>query len=371
MRTDRWWGRIDRYLASEMLAPFLGGLAFFTFVFMMFQALRLAEFFIVHGVSFSMILKLIGLMLISILPFTLSISFLVSVLIALRRLNSDGEWTAMRSCGFGWARLARPLIVLAGCLSIVTLALGMEWAPYGERTIKGTIIKIGNTKIVASLQAGAFTSGFFDLLIYSDKVDTKTNKLSHVFIYDERKPKNPVAVVAKSGEIVQLKTEKELDVAHVLKLNTGNIHRNDRELGNYQKVDFDEYNLFLKINEGENVAANTPKMKGYRQLLHDAALYRNRPDVYAEFQAEFWRRLALAFSPFAFLTVGIGFGLPRNRAGGSSASLIAFGCMIFYLTLESMGSAWVMRMILPAWLGMMIPNASMIVLGLFSASRSK
>ena len=47
------------------------------------------------------------------------------------------------------------------------------------------------------------------LLIYAGKVDSKTKKLSNVFIYDERKEDSPVALVAKSGKIVPVKTNSD------------------------------------------------------------------------------------------------------------------------------------------------------------------
>ena len=54
--------RLDRYVLTEVAAPFLGGTLFFIFLFMMFQALRLADFFIVHGVGGGILAKLTGLM---------------------------------------------------------------------------------------------------------------------------------------------------------------------------------------------------------------------------------------------------------------------------------------------------------------------
>ena len=353
------------------MGPFLGGLVFFSFIFLMFQALRLAEFFIVHGVAFGVIMKLVGLMLISVLPFTIAISFLIGVLVALRRLCTDGEWTAMGACGYGIRRLSRSLVVASVFVSALTLGLSLEWTPNGEKAIKGLIVKIGNTKISASLQAGAFTFGFFDLLIYADQVNAKGNQLKNVFIFDERRPNDPVAVVAKTGSIVPIQSERDLDVAHVLQLRDGNIHRNARETGAYQRVNFNEYNLFLMIHEGVNVAANTPKMKGIQQILADMKTYKDRPDMMAEFDAELWRRIAMGLSPMAFLIVGLGFGVIRNRSAKANATMVAFGCMIFYLLAESFAASWVMQDKLPGWFGMMIPNFCMIIFGLFAAYRSK
>ena len=52
-----------------------------------------------------------------------------------------------------------------------------------------------------------------------------------------------------------VKTDSELGAAAVLRLYNGSIHRNDIAADLYQKIDFGEYNLYLKVDEGE---AGTP-----------------------------------------------------------------------------------------------------------------
>ena len=61
MRPERRFPRLfDWYVLTEVALPLLGGLAFFTFIFLMFQLLRLAEFFIVHGIPLVDLAKISG-----------------------------------------------------------------------------------------------------------------------------------------------------------------------------------------------------------------------------------------------------------------------------------------------------------------------
>jgi lipopolysaccharide export LptBFGC system permease protein LptF len=195
--------------------------------------------------------------------------------------------------------------------------------------------------------------------------------LRNVFIYDERRPGDPVAVVAKRGSILPIQAERELDLAHVLQLKDGNIHHNMRESSSYQKVDFQEYNLFLMINEGQNVAANTPKMKSWDQIMADRKTYSDRPDMMAEFDAEIWRRIATGISPLAFLILGLGFGVVRNRSPRLSATFVAFGGMVVYLLAESFSVNAVMNQGSPAWITMMSGNIIIAIVGIFAGFRSR
>ncbi len=354
-------GRIDWYVFTEVLGPFLGGVLFFTFVFLMFQALRLAEFFIVHGIPGALIFKLSGLLILSFMPMALPVAFLIAVLSGFGRLSADSELVAMKANGVSAYRMAIPTTVFAMAITLISLVLNLEWVPWGERAFKGLLIKVSNTKVVSAIKEGTFTSGFFDLLVYANKVDTKTNRLSKVFIYDERKPTSPYTVIAREGEIIPVDTGTELGAAVMFRLFSGNIHNNDVTTAKYQKIDFGIYRLYLNIAEGENTAAIKPKMLSYGRLrdeMHDASITLSRK---REVFTEFWRRYTVALSPLIFVFLGIGYGTVRTRSVRSSAIIIAFVVVLLYWGLQATGISLANKGTLPPWLAMWMPNMLMAV----------
>ncbi len=364
MRT-RWGFRItDFYVLSEIIGPFFGGVFFFLFIFLMFQILRLAEFFIVHGVSFLLLSKLTSLLLLSFLPFALPIAFLLSILIAFGRLSIDSELVALKASGISVLRLSAPVFIFALIISLLSLGLNLEWVPRGEQLFKSTLIKVSETKTVSSLRAGAFTSGFFDLLIFTDHFDTATNHLKNVFIYDEREPKTPVTVVAKEGEIILLKPATELGAAAILKLYSGNIHRSDLEERTYQKIDFNEYQLYLEVNEGSGFATRKTKMIPYTELKH---LVHNTPKdtrVYREYLTELWRRYMVGVTPFFFVFLGIGYGTIRTRAVKTGAVLISLGVVLVYWLTLTVGTMAASDYSFNPIVAMLIPNFILLAFGI-------
>ncbi len=353
--------KLDWYVLSEVLGPFLGGVVFFSFIFLMFQILRLADFFIIHGVSGAILLKLTSLLVLSFLPTALPVAFLIGVLVGFGRLSADSELVAMKANGISVHRLAAPVLGLAGVVVVISLFLNMEWVPWGDSVFKRTLIRVSNTKVASSIREGTFTSGFFDLLIYVDKVDADRNLLRKVFIYDEREPKNPLTVVAQEGEIVSVKTDSELGTAVMLKLRNGNIHSNDASSGTYSRIDFGEYRLFLKIDEGTGETVIKPRMYPYRVLQEH--IEKTPPDTqpYREYVAELWRRYAVALSPMIFVFLGIGYGTVRTRAIRSAAALIAFTVILVYWGIQAAGTVAAQKGYLPPVLAMQLPN--LLVLG--------
>lgn len=146
--------RIDYYVLAEILGPFFGGILFFSFIFLMFQALRLAEFFIIHGVPLTVLGKMIALMMLSFLPISLPIAFLIGVLVGFGRLSADSELVAMKASGMSIYRLTAPVLGVSVIVVLLSLGLNLQWVPMGDREFKSTLIKVSNTKIVSSIKIG-------------------------------------------------------------------------------------------------------------------------------------------------------------------------------------------------------------------------
>ncbi|MBI3558739.1 MAG: LptF/LptG family permease, partial [Deltaproteobacteria bacterium] len=70
--------RIYKYIFLEVLYPFFGGFVFFMFVFLMFQVVRLADYFINHGVGLTLLAKMTSYISAAFLPVVMPVSFLVA-----------------------------------------------------------------------------------------------------------------------------------------------------------------------------------------------------------------------------------------------------------------------------------------------------
>lgn len=363
--------KIDRYLLTEVMGPFFGGLVFFVFLFLMFQMLRLADFFIVHGAPFLTLLKLTGLLTLTFIPTALPIAFLISILMAFGRLSSDSELVAMKACGMSLLRLATPVLAFAALVSAFSLTLNLEWVPWSQRAFKSTLLKVSNTKAVSSIKEGTFTSGFFDLLVYADKVDSQTNRLYRVFIYDERDAKNPMTIVAQTGEIVPVANTSELGNSILLRLYHGSIYRNDTATATAQKIAFGEYKLYLQIEEGADTSITKPGMIPVRELLSKIKTYPARSFEGLELKSELWKRVAMGLTPFFFVFLGIGFGTVRTRSVRASAAIVAFGTLLTYWSLQLA----MVTVVLKGWfmvpiVAMQVPNIILGIVGIWSFRRS-
>lgn len=362
--------RIDRYILEEIIHSFLGTTFFVVFILMMFQTLRLSEFLIVHGAS-AQLLGAMGIyMMILLLPITLPVAFLISVLMAFGRLSSDSELTALKASGFKMTRLSISVILFSILICFFTLILNLKVIPWSERGIKETETKIGNVKAAGLLKEGTFTSSFFDLIVFANKIEPRNNQLEQIFIFDERETQNPLTYIAKKAQITAVKSNNEFDTSILLSLYDGSSHHFNLKEKNYEKTDFGIYHLFLKLTKGENTIGTTPQMYSYADLLkkikdNPLSTYEGR-----EYLGELWRRYATAIAPFFFSLLGIGFGTFRYRTAKASANLIGFIILLVYWVIQTQCFSAMQQGILHPFVAMQFPNLIMLTIGIIVFRRA-
>lgn len=359
-----------RYIFSEVLAPFFGGFVFFMFVILMFQIVRLADYFINHGASVGVLAKLIVYISAAFLPVVLPVSFLVAILVGFGRLSADSEVVAFKASGQSLFQMYVPVAVLSILVAGFIFYLTNFFIPWGNYQFKRTLIRIGSTKAVANIHEGTFTEGFFDLLVYADKVDNDQNKLMGVFIYDERDPKNPNTIMAKDGELIPLKSDNEFSTSTILRLNNGAIHRSNLSRDAYEKIDFNEYKTLLKVEEGATADIGYPKTLETPRLRARIRELENEPDKAMEFRIEYAKRWALSLTPLIFGLLGIGLGIVKNRSAKSYAIFVAFGVVIVYWTLHVIGQTLSEKHIMAPMLSMQLSNLAAIPAAIWSFRKS-
>jgi lipopolysaccharide export system permease protein len=370
---------IYKYILAEISRPFLGAAFFFTFVLMMFQVIRLSDFFIKQGVSGYSILVLMWYLLLTFTPVIFPIAFLLAVLLGFGRLSGDGEVIAMRASGLSLYSMLAPVFGAGVLLSIITLICNMYFVPFGTRMFRYDLFRITNTKAIATIHEGTFNEGFFDLVLYADAVESKKNTLSRVLIYDERKEGQPVTVVARNGRILNNVQDENGVPGLVLRLFNGSLHKGTPSKDLYEKTDFDVYDIFLRIETAKVVGVEIPKTMDMGVLRHRvlevlakqqklgipfSKLGESERLDYINFNAEYWKRIALAVSCMIFALMGVAFGVIRTRSVRSNSFIICLGVLLIYWAVYSYGFSLASEGRISAFTGTFAANFLMLAIAL-------
>jgi lipopolysaccharide export LptBFGC system permease protein LptF len=104
---------IDRYVAAEVIGPFVMGVGLLTFALVTGKLLKLTEMVVNHGVGLGQVMSLIGFIMPAFLELTFPMAVLLGVLLGFGRMSGDRELIAARACGISLYRLAIPVIAVA------------------------------------------------------------------------------------------------------------------------------------------------------------------------------------------------------------------------------------------------------------------
>jgi lipopolysaccharide export system permease protein len=366
-----------RYILAEVLAPFFGAVLFFIFVMMMFQVIKLAEFLVVHNVAIGLILELMGFLALSFLPIVIPISFLLAVLVGFGRLSADSEIIAMKSTGLSLYRLVAPIVGAGVVICIFSLLLNLYFVPWSNRMFRYELFRISNTKAIATIHEGRFTEGFFEMVLFADKVNSKDNTLEKVFIFDGKENQRPVSVIAKQGKIINDQRDEEGVPGLILRLFDGTLHRNNPASELYEYVEFSTYDIFLRLSTSQVVGVEKPRTLDFSVLTRRIDLMKAKENKEREdfrelnrLRVEFWARFALSFSCIIFAVLGVGFGTVRTRTVRSNSVMICLLVMLGYWTLHSAGMRWGEEGYVPPVVAMWAANLILAIISIFALRKS-
>src|SRR5262245_55518214 len=125
--------RLSRTIFREVFVASFLGAAMFTFVLFLQRASDLFAFLVRESGSPRQVAYLFGLVLPQALPFAIPLGVLVGTLIALSRMSTDGEITAMRAAGVSGRRVLPPIVTLATLALAVTAAASLWLTPWAIR----------------------------------------------------------------------------------------------------------------------------------------------------------------------------------------------------------------------------------------------
>jgi len=125
---------LDRYIARELVGPFLFGVAAFVSLFVAGNfLLEVAQVMAKHGVGPGTVLLLFLYWLPKYLVLTFPMSMLLAVLLAFGRLSGESEITAMRAGGAPFPRLVVPVVAVGLLVSLITIAFNEQVTPRATR----------------------------------------------------------------------------------------------------------------------------------------------------------------------------------------------------------------------------------------------
>jgi lipopolysaccharide export system permease protein len=344
---------VHRYIFREILVPFLFGLSVFTFILLIARLLKLIELVVNRGVPTLNILRLFAYIMPAFLEVTVPMAMLLAILIALGRLSADGELVALRSSGLSLYQLVPPIALFVALATIATAVLSIQVRPWGNRSLRVALYDIARSRASAGLRPQVFNDEFPGLVIYAEAIDATNDSLRRVLISDERSAQRNT-IFAREGTMVSDARTQTL----TLRLANGFIHSTEGPEGADYQTDFQSYDVNLDLRETLAVdrPRDDPKEMTLAELRDTIERKRTAGTTFGSELVEYHRKFSIPFACVVFGLVAVPLGLQPVRGARAHGFAISLGMIFVYYILLSAGQAVAERRLVPAVVGLWLPN---------------
>ncbi len=348
------------YLLKELLNPTATAMVLFTFVLLMGNLIKLADLLINKGVSPLAILELFALLIPTLLGYTVPMAVLTGTLLAFGKLSSDREILAMKASGIGFFSIAAPVLLVGFLVSLALVPLNNRLVPWSHYASRQILVDIGIRNPTAFLESGTFIKEFKPYILFVYQVEG--NRLSKVRIYEPQEGRPTRTIVAERGELIPIPQERRV----VLRLYQGSADEPDpKDPGKFYKLEFKAYAMTLALAEGKDpeTLARKPKDMDLDQLREEISRLEAKGVDPTPLRIEFHRRTAMAFSPLAFILIGLPLGITTRRAQRSVGLGLSVVIFIGYYLFLILGQTFAQKGTVSPCPAMWIGNGIFLLIG--------
>lgn len=367
---------LDRHVLKETALASAAATAAFVFVMVAGNVLQqVAEALATGRVNAAQGLELVILLFPGVIPYALPMGVLTGVLIALGRMSSQQEITAMKASGLGLMRIARPVLLLAFSLTALAAWLNLEVAPRANTEYRRLLVGSVKENPTSLITPGELNRQFKGLVIRAGSRDGDILKDFWLWRVDER-GKLVQAIQASEARIDRIdKPDGEVFLRVTLK--DAKMESRTSEADSFSKpasfasagnttMEFPATGLFNSTGNYEKklrwlTTSELFSAMGAGWRLGPNPTLAEIEQSKMEARKQFMAHLASAFSIFSLALLAIPLAMRVGRSETFVNAAIALGISLSYYILSS-AAAWVKQPAMRPDILVWIPNLVVIAI---------
>ncbi len=359
---------INLYIARKLCLTTFAAIGVLTFSLLSGNLVRVFDL-LARGVSPGAMGEFFLLLIPDSLKYTIPVSLLCAVILVFSHLAADNEITAMRATGIGLWQIVSPALILAMALSGVCFWLQMSLGPACSLRLDQLKETEGARNPLAVLEPGRFVElpGY---IIYVGRRSQDQLRDLHVYGLD-RNGKVVQDITAREGTV---RVDEEKRVLELILRDAIVVAADPADPANLTKLQHvagQSISFPLDYGSQLNKRAVTRRLKHMNSqavfgLIH---AYAERGVDTTPLYLDLHRRMSMALSPFAFLLIGIPFGIRARRSEAAVGIVItlvlATVFYVFMILADNLKNKPDLHPEILVW----VPNVLYQVGGLFALSR--
>ncbi len=231
-----------RYILKAHLVPFVFSTITLMGIFLLQFMMKFADRLVGKGLDTWLLIKLVVFNLSWMLVLVIPMATLVATLMAYGNFSQNNEITILKSSGVSLYKIMQGPFIASIVLAFLLFLFNDQVLPDANHQARVLMSDISQQKPTLSLEPGFFSQEVSNYAILVREINSKTNELSGVTIYDYTTPSKINVVTAKKGKIYFTADQKNL----VMDLWNGEIHESDvKKSGLYRKLIFDKHRIVM------------------------------------------------------------------------------------------------------------------------------
>jgi len=343
-----------RYVALEALRPTLFALIGLTAVVLTKDLLGFSDLVINRGLGVGAVALIAFYTAVPVAALMFPFSVLLGCLVAMGRLGADGEILSLESSGVAAARLVWPVIFFAALMSVLSVGLSVEAAPWAARSLDTAMQRVSREKPWAQIRKGV-VSEFGGWQLEAREVSSDGSELKGVLLW---MPELGETVFARSGRLV---ATEEGSVQ--IRLAQGSVALSSR--GGAKEIRFDTLTTMLPDSDDSWTSDRETLLQGktfaeLEQLSIEfiPTLRETLPRAAMELQ----RRIAMPAATLVFGFLAAPLFLIRGHFSRASGGVLGLLLTIVYYSLVQLGEGLIQSHRLIVFSGVWLPNALLALL---------
>lgn len=354
---------LDRYMLAELAGPSGFGLAAFTLIFAATEILNIGKLVSSEHAPLWAALLVFLWSLPGYVVLVIPMALLLGTLLAIARLSSDSEITAMKAAGITFARIVAPLLAVGIVMSFATLYLQEALVPYAN----DQLVQIENTAINHAsafnrdLTVSAPLPGGGRQLTVATAYEPHSQALLHVTLIQYDNANRPRQIVfADRAEFT----------ANKWVLQNSSLYRFEPDGSVLAEPPIPQQQVELGENPTElvkRIKNDDPDSMSRSQIAAIVRTGQLTQNELRKYVTTYQEKLARPFACFVFILIALPFGLRSVRAGGSSTSLgfgLSLAIVFVYYVVMTVCSFFAEAFLGAAWLWAWMPNLLFTAIGL-------
>jgi lipopolysaccharide export system permease protein len=351
---------LDRYLVSELGGPFLFGLSAFTLIFVATQILAIGRLVSEEHAPLWAAVEYFLWDMPAYLLLVIPMAMLLGTLLAMQRLSSESEVTAMKAGGISLSRIVAPLLIVGFVVSLIALAVQELFVPFANDKAayvrQAAIERI--SPAASNLQAVTPLPGGGKQVTIAGGLDVATQALLNVTVIRYDANQKPVDLIV---------ADRALYVAPTWTFRNSTTYHFNPDGSTVTQF---APKLTVDIGERPNQIAKqsinitNPEDLSRAEIKERLDSGQLSPQQQRNFTATYAAKLARPFSAFVFTLIAVPFGLRPVRGGGTGlgfglAVVIVFVYYVISTIFLTIGGAATWLAGVAAW----APNVIFTVIG--------